>query len=402
MLYQLSCEVIDLGWHLLNTRTGDLYEIDKDGRTILDDINSNHQDSNKKKVFDFMVSEGLLVCSEERSDREKFHLQWQLLNSCNLRCLHCYDWKEKVTTLTFEQMQSVVDNYIVFLKKMEMDGEISFTGGEPFSYPLLQELVAYTKSQDVFISVYILTNGTIPFSDQTINFLINHKIGIQISIDGTKEVHDKIRGTGNYLKSIDNIKRLLEAGIPLTVHYVIMKRNVEVIPIFIEEMEKIGIKRVNFSHLVPIGPGTNEEMLTPMENKAVIEMIADLQNQYRVKIISERPLWCLVGSVGSCPIGFRSITIDASGRFMPCRRLPLIIGDVRRESFFKVWFGSEFLQKMRQREKHLKVCGTCRYAELCGGCRAIAYALTGDAFAKDPSCWITPSDQYVLNPKKRR
>ena len=70
------------------------------------------------------------------------------------------------------------------------------------------------------------------------------------------------------------------------------------------------------------------------------------------------------------------------------RRLPIPLGDARHDSFFRVWFGSKFLQKMREREKYVKTCGTCEKANVCGGCRALAYAITGDAFAPDPSCWL--------------
>lgn len=340
MMYRLSNDVIDLGLHLMNVRTGELYEVDKNARRF---INSDCNDRKNKKVFDFMLNEGLLVCPKERLDRDKFHLQWHILNSCNLRCLHCYDWKNKVTELTFGQIQSVIDNYVLFLKKMEMDGEISFTGGEPFSYPLLQELLAYTKNQDVFISISILSNGTIFISDQMMNLLINHGAGVQISIDGTKEIHDQIRGMGSYLRSIENIKKLLTAGIPISIHCVLMKRNVKNIPLFVEEMEKIGVERINFSHLVSIGHGKDEEVLSPEENREIINLIGCLQKKYNVNLIAERPLWYSIGSTGLCPVGFRSITIDASGHFMPCRRLPIIIGDARRDSFFKVWYGSEFL-----------------------------------------------------------
>ena len=70
----------------------------------------------------------------------------------------------------------------------------------------------------------------------------------------------------------------------------------------------------------------------------------------------------------------------------PVVSIPL--GDARHDSFFRVWFGSKFLQKMREREKYVKTCGTCEKANVCGGCRALAYAITGDAFAPDPSCWL--------------
>jgi radical SAM protein with 4Fe4S-binding SPASM domain len=282
----------------------------------------------------------------------------------------------------------VIDNFADFLKKMEMDGEISFTGGEPLLYDRLPELIDYAKSQDVFIKPYVLTNGTVRPTEKILDCLVRNHAGVQVSIDGTETIHDEIRGIGNYRKSIVGIKKFLAVGLKVSVHYVIMRRNAKTIPEFVKAMEDLGIKRVNFSCLIPIGPGAQEEMLTPAENRDVIENIALLQKGRLINLLSTRPLWYTVGSSGFCPVGYKTLTIDAAGQFMPCRRLPILLGDARRDSFFRVWFGSEFLQKIREREKYVKICGTCPQADVCGGCRALAYAVTGDAFAPDPSCLL--------------
>jgi len=387
MSYRLSRDVIDMGRHLMNVRTGELYEVDECGRALLSTL-AEGKNCPEGDIFDFMRTEGLLVDPSERKDRDKFLLQLHVLNSCNLRCRHCYDWKNPVVTLTFEQELVVIDNFAAFLKKMEMDGEISFTGGETFLYDRLPELIDYAKSQDVFINPYVLTNGTIPPTTKLLECLVRHHVGMQVSIDGTETIHDEIRGAGNYRKAVTGIEKFLAAGLKVSVHYVIMRRNAKVIPEFIEAVEDLGVKRVNFSCLVTIGPGAQEEMLTPAENRDVIENIAFLQKGRLISLLSTRPLWHTVGSSGFCPVGYNTLTIDASGQFLPCRRLPIPLGDARHDTFFRVWFGSEFLQRMREREKNVGVCGTCPQASVCGGCRALAYAVTGDAFAPDPSCLL--------------
>ena len=392
MNYRLSRDVIDLGQHLVNVVTGELYEVDEDGRALLSNLSTGNN-LPEGDTFDFMLNEGLLVDPSEK-DREKFNVQLHLLNSCNLKCRHCYDWKNPVTSLTFKQNLVVLDNFALFLKKMEMDGEISLTGGEPLLYDRLIELIDYTKSQDVYIKPYVLTNGTISPKAELLECLVRNDVGVQISIDGTEEIHDEIRGTGNYQKAATGIKTYLATGLKVSVHYVIMRRNVKAIPEFIKTMEGLGIKRINFSRLTPIGPGAQEEMLTPIENRDVIENIAFLQKGRSINIIPNRPLWYTVGSSGFCPVGCKTLTIDPSGQFTPCRRLPIPLGDARHNTFFRVWFESDLLRKMREREKYVKVCGVCSNSDICGGCRAIAYAVTGDAFAPDPGCLL------VSNTKK--
>ena len=47
------------------------------------------------------------------------------------------------------------------------------------------------------------------------------------------------------------------------------------------------------------------------------------------------------------------------------------------------------LKLLALRERALKgKCGSCRYMEICGGCRARSYALSGDFLGPDPSCLL--------------
>jgi len=382
---RLSTDIVNLGTHLLNIRTGDLFEIDESGERALELLREGIVKQNE--TTQFMIDNDIVVEPARNPSRDFFHLQWHLLNDCNLRCRHCYDWKEKVRTLSFEEMLNTIDNYVLFLKRMGMDGEISLTGGEPLMFKRIGELIEYIKSRDVFISLYILTNGTI-MNDLFIELFSGYNIGVQVSIDGTEDKHDEIRGKGNYHRSIRTLERLLRANIDTAVHYVIMKRNVSVVREFLEEMRKIGIDKIHFSRLVPIGPGAKEKMLSPEELREIMEEIAEYQKNTSMHVIATRPIWTLVGGGGICPVGYKTLTIDANGQYLPCRRLPIPLGDTRRDSFFKIWFCSPLLQKMREREKYIKICGTCSNANVCGGCRGIAYAVTGDPFAPDPNCWL--------------
>ncbi len=398
---KLSNNFILLENHLLNIRSGDLYEIDEDGRAILEKItsckNTNFPESDS---LNFMINEGIIVFEEENKNQERFHLQWHITNKCNLRCTHCYDWKNVDDFVSFEQMLTIVDNYVLFLKKMELNGELSLTGGEPLIFNRIVDLIKYIKTQDVFIDLFILTNGTIKIEGELLDVIKQYNVGVQISLDGTKAFHDAIRGAGVFEKCIKNLNILLENHIRTTLHHVIMRKNVDDIEDYIFAMDSLGIKRIHFSNLVTIGPGAQEVALNPDEFRIIMQKIINIQEKVNVSIIGRRPLWALFGSSGFCPVGFKTLTINASGIFLPCRRLPIQIGDAKMDTFFKVWFSSEFLIKMRDREKYVKQCGTCSKANECGGCRAIAYALSGDAFAPDPSCWLV-NDLSHLKTERR-
>lgn len=386
---RLSTDIVDLGEHLLNHRTGELYEVNENGRRVLELLESGNVPNTQETSF--MTEEGIIVFPEHNPEMDRFHLQWHLLNACNLRCKHCYDWKEKIRTLEYEQMLRVVDDYVLFLKRMEMQGEISLTGGEPFLFSRLLELIEYIKSRDVFIDVAVLSNGTI-LDEHILDGLKANNVGVQVSIDGVESVHDEIRGSGNYQKTMTMLAMLCQRKIPRAVHCVVMKRNHATLNQFVAEMERAPVPRVNFSRLTPIGEGASEQMLTREETRTFIQTMINLQKEVKISIIANRPLWALEGGVGICPVGYKTLTLGADGIFLPCRRLPIPLGDSRVDSFFKIWFTSPFLDKMREREKYLKVCGKCDKREQCGGCRAIANAVSGDPFASDPNCWLNPDD----------
>ena len=77
-----------------------------------------------------------------------------------------------------------------------------------------------------------------------------------------------------------------------------------------------------------------------------------------------------------CPCGVQYCRITPEGRVTPCPYLPVVAGDLRHQSFGDVWRSSEIFSRIRAGEPGGK-CGRCEYREVCGGCRARAYADAG-------------------------
>ncbi|MDW2975104.1 MAG: radical SAM protein [Alphaproteobacteria bacterium] len=386
-MLKLSSDIIRFKNFLINTRTGDSFEVDEKTSRLIDFKAINRTEENSS-LLDTMIDNNIIVDTAYDKEKNFFHLQWHLLNACNLRCKHCYDWKNKTQTLNIKQMFKVYDDFVFFVKNVGAQAEISLTGGEPTLFKDLIPLIEYIKSRDVFAQIYILSNGYNLFSDELLECCIKHNVGVQISLDGLEEKHDEIRGTGAFAKSIATIKQLISKGISTTVHCVLMKRNIDGVAEFIRFLDPMGLSRINFSTLIPIGPGAAEAAATPQELKKCMEMIVEMQSTTKARIIGERPLWALVGGSGICPIGDKTLTVDAAGNMMPCRRLPMVMGNVLEDNLLEVWLKNDFLNKMRDKKKNLEKCGTCKFLERCGGCRAMAAAVTGNPLAADPYCWL--------------
>ncbi len=69
-----------------------------------------------------------------------------------------------------------------------------------------------------------------------------------------------------------------------------------------------------------------------------------------------------------CLAGLSYCVITPEGLVRPCAYMTEIAGDVREESFDKIWSESSVFKRLRSRE-YKGTCSTCDYKEDCGGCR---------------------------------
>jgi len=86
------------------------------------------------------------------------------------------------------------------------------------------------------------------------------------------------------------------------------------------------------------------------------------------------------------------LTVAADGTVMPCRRLPVAIGNIREESIREIWAGSKNLAQLRERDCYEEPCRSCTRWAVCRGCRAIAFAHAGNFLAGDPQCFLAEGE----------
>jgi radical SAM protein with 4Fe4S-binding SPASM domain len=91
---------------------------------------------------------------------------------------------------------------------------------------------------------------------------------------------------------------------------------------------------------------------------------------------------CLAGT-GVCFISHR-------GEVYPCGYLPVLAGDLRRQTFTEIWQDSPIFRLLRNTDNLKGKCGRCEFRNVCMGCRARAYAATGDFLDEEPFCIYEP------------
>ncbi len=95
---------------------------------------------------------------------------------------------------------------------------------------------------------------------------------------------------------------------------------------------------------------------------------------------------CLAGT-GVCFISY-------DGEVFPCGYLPAIAGDLKKQPFSEIWNDSKVFAQLRHDPLEGK-CGCCEFRNVCMGCRARAFAATGNMMAEEPFCVYQPKAATV-------
>ena len=352
----------------------------------------------------------------------EFFVQLHLTERCNLRCRHCYQTGDLSDEMSLPEIKAVIDEVSDMLKAWSESYDIDFapsfnvTGGEPLLtrniYPVLEEL---TKKG---FDAYLLSNGTL-ISREKAEALAGLGVkGVQISIEGPEHIHDSIRGEGSMSSSIEGVLNLLEAGIEVTLNTTLSDINAAHFMSVIELASSLGVHKVGFSRLVPSGRGGElinrilaKDTLEDLYAKIFSLSTPGLQivtgdpvaSQMKMPVIEESDE--RVPS-GGCAAGVSGLTILPDGTVTPCRRLPVPIGNVRKDSLREIWATSEVLRALRDKSGYAGKCGRCSRWSVCRGCRAIAYAharATGKEgyLAEDPQCFLGHTDDHEKNAQQQ-
>ncbi len=338
----------------------------------------------------------------------EFFIQWHLTERCNLRCRHCYQERGKIQEMSGDEVKNEIDGATeMFLAWEQEHGirvspSIHFTGGEPLLFEELWEVIAYARGKGY--KTAMMTNGSLVTPDGAGKASALGISDIQVSLEGPPVLHDSIRGKGSFLAAARGVEELVRAGNRVSANVTLSRLNLEAIEETVETAKGMGFYGIGFSRIVPCGRGKAllDRLLTAQELKNAYQKIASL-NSPTFEVVSGDPLsGTLSGSAPSsgsnlslagCSAGFSGVTITSDGSVMPCRRIGLVAGNLKKKDLRTLWASSKLLWQLRKRESYHGKCGRCSFWPSCRGCRAVAYAYSlsqekPDLFADDPQCWV--------------
>lgn len=322
-----------------------------------------------------------------------YHLVWIATNSCNARCMHCSTAAAKrlpdeLTTEEAKAMFSDLASLGVF--------DIAISGGEPLTRPDIMEIIEHMTL--LGLKIGIGSNGSTITPRKVKQLKALNVSRLQISIDGTEEIHDFARRwIGLFQKAKNAIRVGIQGGLNVHVCMTLHKLNYLVMEDVIKLCADWGVKRFNLSRFIPTGRGDSSLDLSKDLWKECIYRYEELKKEYTgviemtshlsQSILVNPDLDCYSGFIG-CQAGIGQGCIGPKGEVSPCVMLPIIVGNIRDNSFGEIWAESKLIHSLKNRNELKGACGDCLYKGKCGGCRAVAFSYTGDVFATDDRCWL--------------
>ncbi len=295
--------------------SGSIFAIDKIGREILDrvkDVSPTREElvgfltergyapaeietSLMELEFAEVIQRGDFIPQKPKLPEKNFPLQRVVLNitnQCNLACTYCYEYSEDKISKTDGKPKymtpSVAESSIDMLIKESGDRpsiHVTFFGGETLlNFPTLRRSVDYAKRKCAEAGKHVefsLTTNATMLNEQIVDFIAEHKIGVTVSIDGDRELNDKMRvfsdGRGSYDVIVPRIQMLLQRHKTNSIgaRVTLSSGNSHVRRIYEHLTQEVGFYAVGFSpatanpqRLYSIGEAKMETVLEGFEDLA--------------------------------------------------------------------------------------------------------------------------------------
>lgn len=331
-----------------------------------------------------------------------WHYFLEVTRRCNLRCSMCafrrYAEKNSPADLMASELRT--DEWKGVIDQTGRWSLITFTGGEPWVRQDFDELLAYASQKR---RTHVITNGLL-LNETRVHQCVelaprsvagHGLVSLGISIDGTREVHDRIRGregafdqTMDVIRSLIACRRALSRPFPfIHVTAVIQKENVETLPQLARQLAAEGVDvfnltlEVRFADLDGLGEADPEafcgvDLAVPrIEAGTLTAAIRRTQEAAAASHMELRlpdmPISEMVAYYSggmdlthfACRSPWTNLQVGADGNVYPC--FIYKVGNVREQSLRMLW-NSDNMREFRRRVRQELFC-------ICPGCCHLEY-----------------------------
>jgi len=327
----------------------------------------------------------------------------ELTYACPLQCPYCSNPLELSASrrdeLTTEQWLSVMR------QARELGAvQLGFSGGEPLVRPDLLALM--TAANEMGFYCNLITSSVGLDETKIAQFKAAGLRHIQISFQGSDPESNAFYGANDSFEhKLTMAKAVIAADIALGLNFVLHRHNLHQIEEFLTQAHAIGAEFVELANSQYYGWALhNREQLLP--SRDALKEAHSITNAFKAKhpemniffvspdYYDDRPKRCSNGW------GTTFMTVTPNGEVLPCQSAKVIPGieipSVKQTDLKSIWQDSDLFTRFRGTDWMQEPCKSCPEQEKdLGGCRCQAMLLTGDAYATDPVCSLSPKRYLV-------
>ncbi|MFC1761349.1 radical SAM protein [Planctomycetota bacterium] len=324
-------------------------------------------------------------------------MAFEVTGKCQFHCRHCRANAECTPTgeLTTDQCKQILFALANYAKCM-----VIFTGGEPLERPDIFELLDHTQS--LGLGSVMATCGYLIDKDMIKRLQEAKVMALSFSLDGSSaETHDLFRQAKGAFNAVLKATELARAaGMRFQINTTLSRINKHEVIAISAMAERMGAACFNPFILVPTGRGEelSDQLLDPVEYETLLNELLKIKINSSIpmrvtcgpqfaritRTRAEERVDAAPGCMGGREFGF----ISRQGVVQTCGFLQISAGNLLENGydFRQIWEESHFLEEIRDREHYSGKCSMCAYMDTCGGCRARAFAASGDYLGNDPLC----------------
>ena len=360
----------------------EVLELERMGQLFMPDVYENY-------IFDFKNRQTVVKA-----------LCLHIAHDCNLACQYCFaeegEYHGRRALMSFEVGKKALD-FLVANSGSRVNLEVDFFGGEPLmNWQVVKDLVAYGRSLEEPYNKkfrFTLTTNGVLLNDEVLEFANKEMANIVLSIDGRKEVHDKMRpfrgGQGSYELIVPKFQKVAESR-EQTDYYVrgtFTHHNLDFSKDVLH-LADLGFKQISVEPVV--APPDEDYAITREDipflleeyDRLAKEMIARRKNGQKFNffhfMIDLQGGPCVAKRLSGCGSGTEYLAVTPWGDFYPCHQFvgqeKFLMGNVD-EGITNTEIRDEFKCCNVYAKEECKKCFAKFYCS--GGCAANAYNFTG-------------------------
>ena len=411
---------------VLDVNTGAVHIVDE---LVYDLVDDNKLRSKEELVADFgakygadvveeayeelqeLVAEGILYTEDQYEDiahssmDDRDYIKAVCLNiihACNLRCKYCFadegEYNGHKGKMSLETAKKAID-YVVKRSGPRKNIEIDLFGGEPtMMMDTIKEIIEYARENEAKwnkrIRFTMTTNATL-LTDEMMDYMDKELENIILSIDGRKEVNDKVRirfdGKGSYDQILPNIKKMVAKRDKTKAHtvrgtftrenldfYEDVKmmvdegfREISIEPVVLEDGHPLALRKEDLPKIFESYDKLYDELV---QKKAEGKEF----NFYHFKVdLNGGP--CVYKRISGCGAGFEYVAITPQGEVYPCHQFvgkeEYKLGSIYDDSY-NADLGMSFKKAHIYNKPKCRNCWARFYCS--GGCQANNIAFNND------------------------